>query len=176
MIAHFSIPSKTPKETALFFASLIDGVVFDFPVVPGASVAVSKDGSGVAVEVYPIDMAHHPGTGAVDNSIVPEGPMAMPWEDQIFAEPGNGSGSSGFHLAMSTQISEDEVIKRAEDMGWRAISCERGGVFGLVEVWVDNAFLVEVLVPREVERYRAFMNPEGCAAMFGQPVSPKPIG
>lgn len=62
MIAHISVPSRTPRETALFFAAVIDGLVFDFPVVPGASIAVARDGSGLAVEVYPKRMAHHPGT------------------------------------------------------------------------------------------------------------------
>lgn len=61
MIAHFSIPSRTPRETAEFFATVIDGVVFDFPPVPGAAIAVANDRSGLAVEVYPEDMAHHPG-------------------------------------------------------------------------------------------------------------------
>jgi hypothetical protein len=37
----------------LLLASLINGDAFDFPVVPGASIAVARDGSGLAVEVYP---------------------------------------------------------------------------------------------------------------------------
>lgn len=171
MIAHFSIPSRTPRETALFFASVIDGTCFDFPVVPGASIAVANDNSGLAVEVYPIDMAHHPGTGDVDPDAVAQGPMPMPWEDQIFPESEH-SRPSGFHAAMTTKLTEDEVISKAKAMGWRALSCERGGVFGLVEVWVENAFLVEILVPAELERYRAVMNPAGCTAMFGPGVNP----
>ncbi len=174
MIAHFSIPSRTPRETAFFFASVIDGTVFDFPVVPGASIAVANDNSGLAVEVYPFDMAHHPGAGAVDPDHKPEGPMALPWEDQIFPESGEPT-HSGFHCAMSTSISEGEIIARAAALGWRALACERGGVFGLVEVWVDNKFLVEVLVPKEVERYKAFMTPQGCAQMFGPGTTPEPV-
>ena len=174
MIAHFSIPSRTPRETALFFASVINGTVFDFPVVPGASIAVANDNSGLAVEVYPFDMAHHPGTGAVDPDLKPEGPVPMPWEDQIFPESGEPT-HSGFHCAMSTEITETEIIARAEALGWRTVVCERGGVFGLVEVWVDNKFLVEVLVPKEVERYKAFMHPQGCAQMFGAGTLPEPL-
>jgi hypothetical protein len=39
MIAHVSIPSKSPRDTSLFFATLIGGVAFEFPVVPGAWIA-----------------------------------------------------------------------------------------------------------------------------------------
>lgn len=171
MIAHLSIPAENPKETALFFAAIIDGLVFNFPVVPGASVAVARDGSGTAVEVYPSSMAHHPGTGQPDPTLQPEGPMAMPWEDQIYAAPTENRPSS-FHLAIETKLSAAEVISRSQSLGWRSLACNRGGVFGVVEVWVDNIYLVEVLVPEEVARYRNFMNITGCAAMFGPGISP----
>jgi len=172
MIAHFSIPSRTPKDTALFFASVIDGLVYDFgPVVLGAAIAVAKDGSGVAVEVYPIDVAHHPGDGEADPGLKTEGPSTLPWEDQIYPDHVQ-RGPSGFHVAMATKLAEAEVIELAKARGWRAIACERAGVFGVVEVWVDNNFLVEVLVPAQAARYRNFMNSEGAAAMFGPGVAP----
>jgi len=171
MIAHLSVPSQTPRETALFFAAIIDGLAFDFPVVPGASIAVASDGSGTAVEVYPPSMKHHPGVGPVDPGVTPDGPQAMPWEDQIFAEPGEARPSS-FHLAIATHLAEAQVIARAQALGWRTLACERAGVFGVVEVWVDNRYLVEVLVPKQAARYREFMNIEGCSAMFGPGVAP----
>lgn len=62
MIAHMSVPSANPRQTASFFAALIDGLVFDFPVVAGASIAVARDDSGTAGEVYPPSMSRHPGT------------------------------------------------------------------------------------------------------------------
>ena len=63
MIAHMSVPAENPRETARFFAAVIDGLVFDFPVVTGAAIAVARDGSGIAVEVYPPSMRHHPRRG-----------------------------------------------------------------------------------------------------------------
>ncbi|MBX7223678.1 MAG: hypothetical protein K1Y36_27435 [Blastocatellia bacterium] len=175
MIAHMSIPSANPKQTALFFAALIDGLVFDFPVVSGASIAVAKDGSGTAIEVYPPTMAHHPGTGEPDPTLSPTGPATMPWEDQILAVSVDPRPSS-FHLALGTRLSESEVLSWANSLGWRAVVCERGGVFGLIEVWVDNTYLVEVLVPEQMARYRQFMNVTGCAAMFGPGAAPNPQG
>lgn len=78
MIAHVSIPARNPRETALLLSEFIDGEAFEFPVVPGAWIAVARNGSGLAVEVYPDTMAHHPGVGDVDPKRKPEGPQPMP--------------------------------------------------------------------------------------------------
>jgi hypothetical protein len=90
----------------------------------------------------------------------------MPWEDQIFPD-GQQVRATAFHCALTTQLDPERVLALAKVRGWRALSCERGGVFGVVEVWIDNVVLVEVLAGSEVTRYRQFMNPEGCATMFG---------
>lgn len=171
MIAHVSIPARNPRETALLLAALIDGEAFAFPVVPGASIAVARDGSGLAIEVYPDTMAHHPGVGGVDPDRPPEGPKAMPWEDQVYAD-GAQLRPSAFHFAVASPLDDEQILRLAHRAGLRALKCERGGVFGLVEVWLDDAILVEVLSAREVARYRAFMTPAGCAAMFGAGARP----
>ena len=171
MIAHVSIPSRDPRATALLLATLIGGEAFDFPVVSGASIAVASDGSGLAVEVYPETMAHHPGTGDVDPAVKPEGPQPLPWEDQIYPD-GQQLRASAFHFAVRSPLTEEQILGVAHKAGLRAIRCERGGVFGLVEVWLDNMILVEVLTETEFRRYRAFMNPAGCASMFGPAMRP----
>lgn len=172
MIAHVSIPAADPSSTALLLAALIGGQAFAFPVVPGAWIAVANDNSGLAVEVYPDGMAHHPGTGEADPSIKPAGPATMPWEDQIFAD-GAQVRPSAFHVAISTLLSEDQTFALAAGAGVRAVKCDRGGVFGLIELWIDGSFLIEVLTETETARYRSFMNPAGCAGMFGPGQTPK---
>lgn len=166
MIAHVSLPARDPRGTALLLARLIDGEVFGFPVVPGAFIAVARDGSGLAIEVYPEDMAHHPGQGAPDPELPVAGPRAMPWEDQIHPD-GIQLRPSAFHLALVSKLGDDAVVQMAEAAGLRAVRCDRAGVFRLVELWLDNSILVEVLNPAEADRYRGFMNPRGVAAMFG---------
>ncbi len=175
MIAHVSIPSADPRSTALLFAALIEGQAFAFPVVPDAWIAVAGDGSGLAVEVYPDGMAHHAGRGDPDPLLAPEGPAAMPWEDQIFPE-GIQLRPTAFHLAMTTKLDDRQVFDLAESAGIRAVRCERGGVFGLIELWIDNMILVEVLTDEDASRYRDFMNPAGCAAMFGPGTVPELAG
>jgi len=166
MIAHVSVPARDPRRTALLLAALIDGEVFDFPVVPGASIAVARDGSGLAIEVYPDTMAHHPGSGDADPAFVPQDPRTQPWEDQIHPD-GQQLQPSAFHVALVSRLGDDAVVALARRAGFRAIRCDRAGVFRLIEVWLDNAVLVEVLNVDEAVRYRKFMNPAGCASMFG---------
>jgi len=166
MIAHVSVPARDPRQTARLLATLIDGEVFAFPVVPGACIAVARDGSGLAIEVYPDTLAHHPGSGDPDPAAVPAGPQTQPWEDQIVPD-GPQLRPSAFHLALVSRLDADAVVGLAQAAGFRAVRCDRAGVFRLVEVWLDNAFLVEVLDTTEADRYRQFMNPAGCATMFG---------
>jgi hypothetical protein len=172
VIARVSVPSRDPRPTALFFAALIDGLAYEFPVVPGAWIAVARDRFGLAVEVYPDTMAHHPGWGEPDPAVRPDSPRTMPWEDQIHAD-GQQVRPSAFHVALSTGLAADDVVRLARQHGWRALKCERGGVFGVVEVWLDETLLVEVPTEVEVRRYRQFMQPDVCGAMFGQGHAPE---
>ncbi len=171
MIAHVSIAARDPRRTALLLASLMGGETFAFPVVPGAWIAVARDGSGTAIEVYPESMAHHPGKGEVDPTVHAQGPQTMPWEDQIFPDESQVRPSA-FHFAMSSPLTERQVLDVARADGLRAVRCDRAGVFALVEVWIDNVFMVEVLCGCEIDRYRSFMNPRTVAAMFGLGLRP----
>lgn len=175
MIAHASIPARDPRSTALLLALLIDGQAFEFPVVPGAWIAIANDGSGTAIEVYPDGVAHHAGSGEPDPAAQPAGPTTLPWEDQIYAD-GAQVRPSAFHLAITSPLTEAQVVAAARDAGLRAVVCDRAGVFGLVEVWIDGTFLVEVLSGEQPARYRRFMNPDGAAAMFGPGLRPALAG
>lgn len=163
MIAHFSIPARDPRRTAELFGRLIDGAVMPFPVVEGAWVAIARDGSGVGVEVVPAATSHHMGEGEPGEARL--GPFVMPWETQIRPD-GDPEAGSGFHVAITSPLSADEIIALVQAENWRAVHCERGGVFDLVEVWVDNRNLVEVLPPGGTRRYLEFYTPEVAGQMF----------
>jgi hypothetical protein len=168
MIAHFSIPARDPRSTAEVFGRLIDGVVMPFPVVEGAWVAIARDGSGVGVEVVPAATAHHMGEGDRDYAVCANGPFVMPWETQIRYD-GHSQAASGFHIALTTRLSTDEIVALGHEQGWRAVHCDRGGVFELVELWIDNLHLVEVMPPKGTAQYLAFYNPEVAGQMFAGP-------
>lgn len=168
MIAHFSIPARDTRRTAELFGRIIDGTVMPFPVVPGAWVAIANDGSGVGVEVVPAATAHHAGSGDRDPGRSANGPEVMPWETQI-RQDGDEVSPSALHVAMTTALSAEEIVALGRAEGWRAVHCDRGGVFDLVELWVDNRVLVEVLPPEGTARYLAFYNPSVAGRMFAGP-------
>lgn len=165
MIMHISIPTRDPRSAAEFFAAVIDGAAMPFPVAPGAWCAIAKDGSGAGVELMAEDTAYYPGHGEPDGRVA-DGPVTMPWETQVLASPPPAEVSA-FHAAMAAKIPADEIIALARARNWRAVECDRGGVFGVVEVWVDNRHLVEVMPPAQVSRYLAFYNPAVAGQMFG---------
>ncbi len=172
MIAHVSVPARDPRATALLLGALIDGEVFPFPPVPGAFLAVARDDSGTAIEVYPPRLAHHPGRGTADPKFVPTVPRPMPWEDQIH-DAGDQVRPSAFHVAITTKLSAEQVEGLADGAGVRHVRCDRGGVFRLIEVWLDGTHLVEVLTTEEAERYRRVMTPTAIARMFGPGLAPR---
>lgn len=163
MIAHFSLPARDPRRTAEIFGKLIDGAVMPFPVVEGAYAVIARDGSGTGVEVVPAATAHHMGVG--EAGVGHGGPVAMPWETQILQD-GDPDAPNGVHVALTSPLSAAEIIAIGRAEGWRAVHCDRGGVFDLVELWVDNRTLVEVLPPEGTRRYLAFYTPEVAAGMF----------
>lgn len=165
MILHVSLPARDPRATAEVFAKLIDGVAMPFPVVDGAWVAIAKDGSGTGVECLPERSAHHMGEGAGDPANPAQGPEVRPWEVQIRPDAA-GVPAGPFHVALASKLSADEIVALGEAHGWRAVPCERGGVFDLVELWIDNQALVEVLPPGGARRYLDFYNPEVAGRMF----------
>lgn len=69
--------------------------------------------------------------------------------------------------------SSPDLPRRAR--GRRALELDRAGFFGVVEVWLDNTLLLEVLSRPEVERYQRFMNLDGAAQFFGPGLEPAPV-
>ena len=168
MIVHFSLPARAPEPVAHVLGRIIDGEVMPFPVVPGAWVAIARDGSGTGIEVVPEATSHHPGVGETDPSRPADGPQVMPWEVQI-RQQGAAQPASGLHVALSSPLSCEEILAVGREVGWRAVACDRGGVFDLVELWVENRFLIEVLPPGGFARYRAFYVPDVASRMFSGP-------
>jgi len=142
MIAHFSIPARDPQATADVSARLIDGVAVRFPVVDGGWMVLARDGSGTGVEVIPDTAVIAAGEGPIDGARFTSGPREAP------------AGPTAIHFALTSALSTDEVIALGEAEGWRAVHADRGP-FDLVELWIDNRIMVEVLPPAGAARYMA---------------------
>src|SRR6185312_8153225 len=98
------------------------------------------------------------GDGDIDLEISPRGRVIVLREGEpegAFENAPNPQRASECHLALCVSRPEAEVIEIARRAGWEARHCERGrGLFGLAEIWVDNAFMIEVLDPVQSARYR----------------------
>jgi len=77
------------------------------------------------------------------------------------------SPCSATHLALATPLDEAALLALAAREGWIARRCSRGGVFDVVELWLENRFMVELLTPEMQAQYRAFMNPRRFRELFG---------
>jgi hypothetical protein len=148
MIFHFSIGADDPKRTATMLAELWRGEAFYFPMVgQGSWVAFAGDDRGSTVEVYPRDLAFYPGEG--------------PGEQRN--EPVSRHGP--FHAAVATPLSIQEVEEIGRRYGCRTSLCQRGA-FRVIEVWVDNALMLEMLTPEMQQEYLRAATTEGWRAML----------
>jgi hypothetical protein len=76
----------------------------------------------------------------------------------------SASRTTAGHLAISTDLSIEEVFAIAERAGWPAKYRKRGGAFGLIEMWIENATMLEVLTPEMQQEYRQVMTVAGYSA------------
>jgi len=137
-IIHISLPADDTAKAAQVLADILQGEAVRFPPAgPRAWKVFSGD-------------------GAVDLEVTPRGAVIALQEAEAGWEtvPAAQRGSE-CHLALCVDRAEAEVLDIARRAGWTARHCERGGgLFGLAEVWVEDAFMIEVLDPAQQARYR----------------------
>jgi len=154
MIHHLSIAARDPKQAAGVLAELMGGTAVPFPPNPGSFFALQLDEHGSGVEVYPAGTMLRPG-GAVGGSFVRQEPRTY--------------GATHFALSVPTDNATVQAI--AERAGWQCFDCNRGP-FHVIEVWVENETMVEILPPDYAAEYLAFTSPDKVrAAMAKAPVA-----
>jgi hypothetical protein len=156
MIHHLSIAAHDPKHVAGVLAELMGGAAVPFPPNPGSFFALQLDEHGSGVEVYPAGTELQP--GGADGAGFAKRPHG-----------GRGFGPTHFALSVATQADTVEAIARRE--GWQCFRCNRGP-FHVIEVWVENQSMVEILPPDYAAEYLAFTRPDQiAAAMAAAPVA-----
>lgn len=137
-IAHASIPADNPQRAAEILADIFQGEALPFPPAgKDAWMAWSADGQ-------------------VEIEISKRGLVMTYCETQAEWLPdGITRRLSETHLAICVERPKDEIVAIAKKAGWPARICDRGdGVFELVEVWVEGAFVIEMLDPAQTAHYR----------------------
>jgi hypothetical protein len=144
MIHHLSIAARDPKHVAGVLAEFMGGVAVPFPPNPGSFFALQLDEHGSGVEVYPAGTQLQPG-GSDGGGFV--------------KKPAAERGYGPTHFALSVTAEADAVEAIASREGWQCYRCNRGP-FHVIEVWVENESMVEILPPEFAAEYLAFTRPD----------------
>lgn len=150
MLFHASIPADDPERVARVIAELWRGSVTPFPPCPGAFMAWANDERRTVIDVFPRGRQHVPAPGQFELRAATD-----------------ASPHSEAHVALGTRVSADEILAIAKREGWLAQRSERGGLFSVVELWVENKFLLELLPEGDQQRYRENLTLEKFRAAFG---------
>jgi hypothetical protein len=118
--------------------------------------AVSEDGHGTLIEVYPEDV-----------TLVPGGS-----DDQQCRSGQTTPGYVPFHLLLSVPIDRPTVERLGEREGWRTKYFGRGApgqkpFFHVIEFWVENRIMIEVATPDMVAEYTDTISFARLDAMYG---------
>ncbi len=148
MLHHVSFAADRPQEVAHVLAGLIDGRVSRFGPWPGGFIAWTPDAAGTAIEVYPTGTEMAPD---------PQGGQAQ------FAHNYFAQRNTATHAALSVDRTTDEILATAAAAGWRAHPAERGGL-EVVEVWVEDRVMLEVMTPAMTARYLSVVDAPRIAA------------
>lgn len=143
MIHHLSIAARDPQHVAGVLAELMGGKAVPFPPNPGSFFSLQLDEHGSGVEVYPAGTELQPG-GSDGGGFVKK------------AE-GRGFGPTHFALSVATDAATVKSIAKRE--GWNCFDCNRGP-FHVIEVWVENNLMVEILPPEYAREYLDFTRPD----------------
>jgi hypothetical protein len=143
MIHHTSMSAKNPEKVAKVLAELMKGDYTSFPIFDGAYIAFANDSQGTAIEVQ-----------AFGSELVPN-------KNDFDAESRINSSASEYteaHIAMDTSLDVNQVLEIAKREGWRAFLCARGPVYKVIEFWIENRFLIELITPEYQNSYTQFMS------------------
>lgn len=160
MIHHMSISARDPKRVAEAIAALWRGCALPFPPVgQGSWVAFADDERNTTIEVYAAGAELHPSEGDADGVAVmnPQAPRYTPT-----------------HAAIASPLTQDEILALAAREGWIAKYRKRGGRFGVIEFWLEDSVMLEVLTAEMQAEYLGFLKPATWKAMLAAGTAPRP--
>jgi hypothetical protein len=151
MIAHASLPADDPRRVAEVLAEIMEGEALPFPPGgPNTFMAWSRD-------------------EAIELEIIPRGRLMAPdpVEGGNWREEQASPRRSEAHLAIAVSRALEDIMAIARREGWTTGDFDRGGFFRVVEVWVENAFLIEFLDPAQTAAYKRTMTRANWKQTFG---------
>jgi hypothetical protein len=150
MLHHISFAVRDPHHVAEVVAELWQGKAMPFPGHEGSFIAMALDDYGTAIEFLP--------KGSV---LKPAANESSDWP----YEP-NQTVYTATHVNMAVPISESEIYAIANREGWRSVRAGRQGLLELVEFWVENEIMLELMPPNLMESYESLVQPENLKVLF----------
>lgn len=173
MINHISIGVRNPEKVAGVLAELWNGMVLPFPPAPNSFVVLANDGRGSLIEVSPINIVLEPGTGLPPEENYSITTLTEEYEAK-FVTSGIVPQYVSTHVNINSHLSEAEVKAIGRREGWRTLTCNRDkGFFQVIEVWLEDRFMIEVMTPEMTKRYLEITDPVFLAEAFGLTIPPK---
>ena len=153
MIHHISLPARDPLHVANVLAEVLNGRVGLFPPNINSYLVLVGDKYGTLVEIYPLGSELMPGQGQ---------------EGVTFCQNAHPYAYSAVHAALSVSTSQEQIEQIAAREGWRAVRCDRDGWFDVIEFWVENRLLLELLPPALAPQYLHAMQPQNLEQLLTQ--------
>jgi hypothetical protein len=144
MIHHISFAANDPLRAAEVVAELWQGRAMPFPHHPGSYIALSLDPYGTAIEFWPKDTVLKPGS----------------LSEAVQFSNSQTAGYTATHAHMAVSIDEAQIYQIADREGWRAVRCKRADFFELIEFWIENEIMLELVPPTLMEQYLLAVQPE----------------
>ena len=143
MLFLVSIEADDPKHVAEVLAEIWEGEALPFPaVIDGSWAALAGDDRSTMIEVYPRGTELHPTQG-----------------DAIGVLSAHRRHNST-HMAIATNLPSEKIFAICVREGWEAKYCMRGGVLGVIEIFMEGCQMNEVLTSEMQREYlNAITNP-----------------
>lgn len=138
-IHHISIPVQDCLHVAEVLRDLFGGTITPFGPYPNSYIIWFGDEHGSAIELFPEGTEMFPDAGDGQAN---------------FRHNPSHTGFTATHAAISISRSREEILKIAGDNGWKAIELSRGS-FSVIEFWIENRVLIELLTPDMTRDYLA---------------------
>jgi hypothetical protein len=155
MIHHITIASENPRRVGEALAEILPGKAVHMvpsdahPFPSGTCLVFCGDEYGTSIDILPFQTELHPGDEV---------------RDQFVKNPA-ASGFTATHAAVSVNTSIEHIEQIAAREGWRAIRTSRGGAYEVMEVWLENRVMLELLPPEFSAQYAEAMHPRNIDAI-----------
>jgi hypothetical protein len=152
MIHHMSFALPNPESAAPKLAALTGGVALRTPSPPfprDAWFVVLGDDAGGMLELLPESFV-----------LDPDAPLGL---GRRKGAPDRGAA----HVLVTSPLPVTDIVALAQAEGWRADVVE-SGLFEIVKVWVQGAFLVEFIARDNLDRYVDAFGSNGLATLDGK--------